>query len=261
MVIRRYKYQIPKTNPLKKSQYTLPLEILDLIIETFKITTSYFSSPVTCSTKINTFYSPFQRDSIFGSRGLAYSHKWQNIGYAHPHNTENTHQAIHWARLTAQENQNTITILTIPDEEWTTNDTPYKTKFDDTHVSIQFPANAIIYNEPTIPPELDKEPRKEPLAIRIVCIHHQNTEINIADLETKLLQITTNLNINPPYIKTPPPTPPNVKVHKHPKWNKMSCPLNRNHDPSPQLPNFSQNQHKKFPPTILLLHRRIIHTP
>jgi hypothetical protein len=93
----RYKYRIPKTKPLKKSQYTLPLEILDLIIETFKITTSYFSSLVTCSTKINNFYSPFQRDSIFGSKGLAYSHKWQNIGYAHPHNTENTHQAIHWA--------------------------------------------------------------------------------------------------------------------------------------------------------------------
>jgi ribonuclease HI len=28
----------------------------------------------------------------------------------------------------------------------------------------------------------------------------------------------------------------------------MSCPISRNHDPSPQLPNFSQNQHKKFPP-------------
>jgi hypothetical protein len=183
----RYKYRIPKTNPLKKSQYTLPLEILDLIIETFKITTSYFSSLVTCSTKINNFYSPFQRDSIFGSKGLAYSHKWQNIGYAHPHNTDNTHQAIHWARLAAQENQNTITILTILDEEWTTNDSPYKITFEDTHVSIHFPANTIIYNEPTIPPELNKEPQKESLAIRILCIHHQNTEINITNLETKLL--------------------------------------------------------------------------
>jgi hypothetical protein len=103
----RYKYRIPKTNPLKKSQYTLPVEILDLLIETFKITI-YFSSPVTCSTKINTFYSPFQRDTIFGSKGPAYSHKWQNIGYAYPHNTENTHKAIHWARLAAQENQNTM---------------------------------------------------------------------------------------------------------------------------------------------------------
>jgi hypothetical protein len=107
----------------------------------------------------------------------------------------------HWARLAAQENQNTITILTIPDKEWTTNDTPYKTKLDDTHVSIHFPLGTIIYNEPIISPELNKEPRKETLSIRILCIHHQNNEINIADLETKLLQITTNLNINPPYIK------------------------------------------------------------
>jgi hypothetical protein len=90
----RYKYRIPKTNPLKKSQYTLLLEILDLFIETFKITTSYFSS-VTFSTKIDTFYSPFQRDSIFGFKGSAYIHKWKNVGYAHPHNTENTHKAIH----------------------------------------------------------------------------------------------------------------------------------------------------------------------
>jgi hypothetical protein len=112
---------------------------------------------------------------------LAYSRKWQNIGYAHPHNTENVHKAIHWARLTAQENQNTITILTIPDKEWTTNDT-----------------YSIIYKEPTISPELNKEPRKETSSIRIFCIHHQNTEIHIAYLETKLLQITTNLNINPP---------------------------------------------------------------
>jgi hypothetical protein len=83
----RYKYRIPNTDPLKKSQYTLPPDILNQIITTFKITTSYFSSLVTCPTKINNFYSPFQRDSIFGSQGLAYTHKWQNIGYAHPHNT------------------------------------------------------------------------------------------------------------------------------------------------------------------------------
>jgi hypothetical protein len=244
----RYKYRIPKTNPLKKSQYTLPSEILDLLIETFKITTSYFSSPVTCSTKINTFYSPFQRDSIFGSKGSAYTHKWQNIGYAHLHNTENTHKAIHWAQVAPQENQNTITILTIPNEEWTTNDIPYKTKFDDMHVSIHFTLDTITYKEPTIPPELNKEPRKETLSIKILCIHHQTTKINIADLETKLLQITTNLKINPPYIKTPPPTPLNVKVHKHPKWNKTPYPINRSQSTSPQLSNFPQNQHQKFPP-------------
>jgi hypothetical protein len=86
------------------------------------------------------------------------------------------------------------------------NDTPYKTKFDDIHVSIQFTLDTITYTESTIPPEFNKEPRKDTLAIRILCIHHKTTEINIDDLETKLLQITTNLQINRPYIKTPSPT-------------------------------------------------------
>jgi hypothetical protein len=80
-------------------------------------------------------------------------------------NSQNLQKAIYWARLAAQENQDTITILTIPDEEWTTNDTPYKTKFDDTHVNIHFAPNTITYTEPTIPPELNKEPRIETLAI------------------------------------------------------------------------------------------------
>jgi hypothetical protein len=244
----KYKYRIPNTDPLKKSQYTLPPDILNQIITTFKITTSYFSSLVTCPTKINNFYSPFQRDSIFGSHGPTYTHKWQNIGYAHPRKTKYIHKAIHWAQLAAQENHDTITILTIPDEEWTTNETPYKTKFEDTHVSIHFTPDTITYTEPTIPLELNKEPRIEPLAIRILCIHHKNTEIDIEDLETKLLQITTNLQISPPYIKTPPPIPENVKVHKHPKWNKTLYPTHLHQTTPPQLPSFPQTQYKKLLP-------------
>jgi hypothetical protein len=85
----RYKYRIPKIDPLTKSHYTLPTEILDQIIALFNIKTSYFSSPVTCSTLVNTYYSPFQRDSIFGSKGTAFKHKWLDNGYAHPHNKEN----------------------------------------------------------------------------------------------------------------------------------------------------------------------------
>jgi hypothetical protein len=143
---KRYKYRIPKTNLLKKSHYTIHTKILDQIITLFNIKTSYFSSPVTCPTLINTYYSPFQRDSIFGSRGTAFQHKWLGNGYAHPHDKENIQKAIHWARLAAKENQDTITILTIRDEEWTTNDTPYKTIFEDTHVIIHFPPNTIIYS-------------------------------------------------------------------------------------------------------------------
>jgi hypothetical protein len=212
------------------------------------IKTSYFSSPVTCSTLINTYYSPFQRDSIFGSRGNAFKHKWIGSGYAHPHNKENTQKAIHWARLAAKENQDTITILTIPDEEWTTNDAPYKTIFDDTHVVIHFPPDTIIYTEPTIPRELNKEPRIEILAIRILCIHHKNTKINMPNLEPKLLQITTKLRINPSYIITPPPTPTNTKVHKHPKWSKSTYLPQTNPLNTLQLPDFPHTRHPKFPP-------------
>jgi hypothetical protein len=74
----------------------------------------------------------------FGSRRIAFKHKWISNGCVHPHNKENIQKAIHWARLAAKENQDTITILTIPDEEWTTNDTPYKTIFDETQVIIHF---------------------------------------------------------------------------------------------------------------------------
>jgi ribonuclease HI len=242
----RYKYHIPKTDPLKKSHYTIPTEILDQITTLFNIKTSYFSSPVTCSTLINTYYSPFQRDSIFGSKGTAFKHKWIDNGYAHPHNKENIQKAIHWARLAAKENQNTITILTIPDVEWTTNNTPYKTTFDDTHVIIHFPPDTIIYTEPTIPPELNKEPRIETLAVRILCIHHKNTPIKVPNFESKFLQITTKLRINPPYILTPPPTPINTIVHKHPKWNKSPYPPQTNPSNTLQLPDFSHIHQPKF---------------
>jgi hypothetical protein len=244
----RYKYRIPKTDPLKKSHYTIPTEILDQLITIFNIKTSYFSLPVTCSTLVNTYYSPFQRDSIFGSRGTAFKHKWTVNGYAHPHNKENIQKAIHWARLAAKENQDIITILTIPDEEWTSNNTPYKTIFDDTHVIIYFPLDTIIYIEPTIPPKLNKEPRVEILAVRILCIYHKNTTIDIPNLESKLLQITTKLQLNPPYIQTQPPTPTNTKVHKHPKWNKSSDPPHINPSTVFQLPNFPHTHQSKFPP-------------
>jgi hypothetical protein len=244
----RYKYRIPKTDPLKESHYTIHTEVLDQIITLFNIKTSYFSLPVTCSTHINNFYSPFQRDSIFGSRGTAFQHKWIGNGYAHPHNKENTQKAIHWAHLAAKENQDTITILIIPDEDWTTNDTPYKTIFDDTHVITHFPPDTIIYLEPTIPPELNKEPRIETLAVWILCIHHKNTPIKIPNLKSKLLQSINKIQINPSYITTPPPTPINTKVHKHPKWNKSSYPTQFNPSNTLPLPDFSYIHQSKFSP-------------
>ena len=91
----RYKYRIPKTNLLKRSHYILPIEILDQIITLFNMKKSYFSSPITCSTFINTYYSPFPRDSIFGSKETAFNHKWLSNRYAYPHNKKNTKKDIY----------------------------------------------------------------------------------------------------------------------------------------------------------------------
>ena len=82
---QRYKYRIPKNDPLKLTQYTLPTPILDHVIDTSNIKHSYFSSPATCSTKINQFYSPFKWDQIFRPLGDAFDHKWSGNGIVHTH--------------------------------------------------------------------------------------------------------------------------------------------------------------------------------
>ncbi len=99
---QRYKYKIPKKDPLKASQHTLPQCLLDSITKTFNISHSYFSSPVTCSTHITQFYSPFARDKVFGSLGTAFQYKWQGIGYAHPPNEKMAQQAITLGPLSSQ---------------------------------------------------------------------------------------------------------------------------------------------------------------
>jgi hypothetical protein len=66
-LIYRYKYP-------KNTQYALPNNMLDHLTTSFNITHSYFSSPITCSTLLKKFYSPFPCDCIFGSIGNASSH-------------------------------------------------------------------------------------------------------------------------------------------------------------------------------------------
>ena len=114
---QRYKYRIPKNDPLKYSHYSMPKILLDYITTSFDITHSYFSSPISCSTLIKDFHSPFSRDKIFGSIGHAFSYILKGIGYAHPHNEEEAEKAIHWARPAAKNDPNTMTILTIPDSK------------------------------------------------------------------------------------------------------------------------------------------------
>ena len=157
---QRYKYCIPKNDPLKRAQYTIPTSILYFIITTFNINHSYFSSPVTCPTQFTQFYSPFSRDIIFGSLGKAFDKKWKGIGYAHPHNATDLQQATHWARIAAKNDPNTVTLLSSKDTDWYHNFHPYTGPVFDSHIIAHFAADTITYEEPTIPPELNTT-RKE----------------------------------------------------------------------------------------------------
>ena len=74
--------------------------------------------------------------------------------------------AIHWARLAAKNDPNTITILTIPDNKRYQNHTPHIGPFQDTHVIAHIPTDTITYEEPTIPIEMNK-PQVEPYSIHI----------------------------------------------------------------------------------------------
>ena len=113
---------------------------------------------------------------------------------------------------------------------------------------MHFPPDTIIYTGPTISNDLNKEPHIETLVIRILCIHHKNSTIEIPNLKTKLLQITKKLQIKPTYITTPSPTPINTKVHKHPKWNKSTFSLQFYPTNTLPLPDFSHMYQPKFPP-------------
>ena len=92
-------------------------------------------------------------DRIFGSIGKAFDHKWKGIGYSHPNNATNLQHAIHWARLAAKIDPNTITIIISPDTNWYQNSNPHSGPYPDTHIIAHFAADTITYAEPTITPK------------------------------------------------------------------------------------------------------------
>ena len=53
------------------------------LINIFQLSHSYFSIPLTCPTNSTQYYSPHDRDMIFGSLGLSFSHQWIGHGFAH----------------------------------------------------------------------------------------------------------------------------------------------------------------------------------
>ena len=221
---QRYKYKLPKNDPLKLSQYTLPNAILDHIIESFHITHSYFSSPVTCPTQLRQFSSTFSRDKVFGSIGMAFQHKWTGNGYAHPHTDSDTQQALHWARLAAQNDPHTITILITTDPNWCHNLNPHDGPFPDSHVITHFKADTITYDEPTIPPELRIEPRTEGRDISILCIHHKTTSIGPPNYVSHMHTIGDSLQMPTTFTTTAPPTPSNTPVNRSKKWSHLTYP-------------------------------------
>jgi hypothetical protein len=246
---QRYKYRIPKNDPLKLAQYTLPTPILNFLTTSFNVNHSYFSSPVTCPIHLNQFYSPFPRDKIFGSIGKAFDHKWKGIGYAHPNNATDLLQAIHWARLAAKIDPYTITIIISPDTNWYQNSDPHSNPYPDTHIIAHFAADTITYEEPTIPPELNI-PRKEPSSIQIFCIHHQNNTIGTHDQLNQLTYIANNLSIQQLHTQIATHTPPGTLVNASKKWSKLNYPNTPllNVTPIPQLPNYQTNLPLKFHP-------------
>ena len=246
---QRYKYRIPKNDPLKLAQYTIPTPILNSFTTSFNISHSYFSSPVTCPTQLNQFYSPFSRDKIFGSLGQAFHHKWQGIGYAHPHNTIDLQQAIHWAHLAAKKDPRTITILISPYRNWYQNSNPHSGLFQDTHIIAHFVADTITCEEPTIPPELNT-PRKELSTLKILCRHHQNNYIGTYEQLNQLTHIANNLSIPQPHVQIATHTSPNTPVNPNKKWSKLTYPNTPtfNDKSIPQLPDYQTNFLLKFHP-------------
>ena len=159
------------------------------------------------------------------------------------------HQAIHWARLAARHDPSTITILTIPDTNSYQNKVPYNGPFPDSHVMIHFAADTITYDEPTTPQDTPT-PQMEPLAIYILCIHHQNRNIGTTNqIDTIKITIET-LQIPQYFIQKTPPTPLNTQVNKSTNWNKLPYPPYNevSNDPIPTIPHFAINTTKKFPP-------------
>jgi hypothetical protein len=126
---------------------------------------------------------------------------------------------------------------------------PYNGPFPDTHVITHFAADTITYEEPTIPLEPNKT-RTKPLAIHIWCIHYQNNNIGTTNQINTINTTIKNLQILQHYIQIAPPTPPNTKVNKSTKWNKLIYPpYNNSHNIDIiSLPNYEINTTLKFPP-------------
>ena len=122
--------------------------ITKTLIESFKITHLYYSSPLTCPTQLTQYHSLHNRDKIFGSMGHAQSTRWKGIGLAHPTDYNTIVEAIHWARMAAKEDTNTVTILITNHNDWTPQQLQFTTK-GDIHILTTIPPHTIQYKPTT----------------------------------------------------------------------------------------------------------------
>jgi hypothetical protein len=118
---------------LKNTQYSLLTDMLEHISTTFNITHTFFSSPLTCSTLLNYFYSPFSCNWIFGSLGTTFCHKWNGFGFSYPPPSL-LPQAIHMARFSTKEDPLSYTIIVNSYPNWHQYTNPYYTAYPNTHV-------------------------------------------------------------------------------------------------------------------------------
>ena len=90
----------------------------------------------------------------------------------------------------------------------------------------------------------------EPLAIHILCIHHQNHNIGTPTQIDTIKAKIENLQITQYHIQKTPPTSHNTPVNKNSKWNKLLYPPHTNipNTHTPQLPNYEINTTLKYPP-------------
>ena len=217
--IQRYITLLPKK--IRKTilpnnlHHTLHPTITKALIESFNITHSYYSSLFTCPTQLTRFYSPHNRDKIFGSLGHAQSSRWKGIGLAHPMDYNTTIEAIYWARMAAKEDVDTVTILIINHNDWTPQQFPISTK-EDIHILATIPQHTIQYN-PT--PEWPKYYHyEEPSLVSIIRIHSQtnlapNSKTPHTLKHALTLTTTTHIDIYP--IK---PITPNYHIKFSNTW-------------------------------------------
>jgi hypothetical protein len=113
LILHLYRYttilstEKPKQiSPINQHHY-IHFKITNHNIESFHISHSYFSSPVTCPLPLKRYNSLHQRDIIFGSQSQAFSSQWNGTEYAHHVGYQVTLGSIYWAKIVANKTSKT----------------------------------------------------------------------------------------------------------------------------------------------------------